>query len=428
MKKLMVGLNYLLFIVVVTFAFNTSINAQTPSLTLANVFEENGEQKISISFNVGLKTEEITQAENPSNYFFIDINEKKFLVAKNPKVIVIEGFESNIVELSVEGERINTDHVVFVNVINLKINGTELKTPLQAKLVKTPTQRLTPLIPPPFKIVESNSRQDSNVYISGEITGASGTDVFASEDIKFDFPFLARIRGKINTFGLMFDIKANTNPKADPDSLNVGFKWLFPLYDFPAPDSESATQTVKGKFYSSIFLQTIGRLEGERDFENMNVIIDNRFIMPLNFINKRTYKLQFEPFVGTEVGRNLFSPVREAQEKPLARVVGGTSMFVLFPIQYKDLDILSLEANYIRRFPLKDEVTFIVDEMKKVKPLQINTRPRDYVEAKLNLKLNKFFGVVFGYEYGELPPSFKLVDHRFKIGLVYKFAIDRKIK
>ena len=41
--------------------------------------------------------------------------------------------------------------------------------------------------------------------------------------------------------------------------------------------------------------------------------------------------------------------------------------------------------------------------------------------TKVSYRVNKFFEVFTAYEWGEVPPSYKLVDHRFRLGFAYKY-------
>ena len=50
-------------------------------------------------------------------------------------------------------------------------------------------------------------------------------------------------------------------------------------------------------------------------------------------------------------------------------------------------------------------------------------RPRQWGEASLNYNFSELFGLFAGYQYGELPPNYKLVDHAFKFGVKFKARV-----
>jgi hypothetical protein len=133
----------------------------------------------------------------------------------------------------------------------------------------------------------------------------------------------------------------------------------------------------------------------------------------------------FRPFIGQELGANINSPLREAQGKFIYRPMAGTTFNLIFPVQVAGFQAISLEGSYIRRWPLRREVSFEEDDDGNLTALSIGKSPRDFVTAKANFDFTKAFGLSVGYEYGELPPNFKLVDHKTTIGLTYKIKIDR---
>ena len=117
--------------------------------------------------------------------------------------------------------------------------------------------------------------------------------------------------------------------------------------------------------------------------------------------------------------------MKEAQGRFLYRPIAGTTLNLIFPIQAAGLQDISIEGSYIRRWPLRREVSFEEDDDKKLKLVSIGTSPRDYVTAKVNFDFTKAFAATVSYEYGRLPPTFKLVDHKTTIGLTYKVKLDR---
>ncbi len=71
------------------------------------------------------------------------------------------------------------------------------------------------------------------------------------------------------------------------------------------------------------------------------------------------------------------------------------------------------------------EVYFEKAEDDELRPAFFGRNPRDWIEAKLSFNFSDAFGAYVGYEYGQQPPSYKLVDHRMKIGLIYKVAFKK---
>ena len=403
----------------------TKGHAQTPSILLAEVSGPSGNQSIAVAFSVSLTTDDLPAATNSANYFVLDMGNRRAIRIASATFLNVPGLDPTFLTLTVDpAEFINLSapgarYLLFAE--NLTFGKQPTKNPLQAKLG---AKSVTPTSPP-FLIKESKGRQDSNVYVAGELSGASGTGVFASVDIKVELPLNTQnFWQRTHVISPFFDLRASTSPDADPDSLNTGLRWSFPAWSRKVK-TPAAGQLASAKPYSDLHWDNAGKIEANRDFANVNALWESRFTLPLSFLNTRRTKLLIDPYVGTELGKNVKSPVQAAENKTIARFMAGTTMNVVFPFQRDDLDLLVLEAAYIRRWPLKEEVTFTKDNTGTLVPLFIGKSPRDFVEAKLHFKFNKFFGAYSGYEYGELPPLYKLVDHRFRAGLVYKFRVDR---
>jgi hypothetical protein len=105
--------------------------------------------------------------------------------------------------------------------------------------------------------------------------------------------------------------------------------------------------------------------------------------------------------------------------------LGGLTLNLIFPINQAGLQDISFEGLYIRRWLLRREVGFEEGEDGLVQSRPIGKGPRDYLATKLSVNFSKSFGASVSYEYGRLPPSFKLVDHKVSIGLTYKVKLDR---
>lgn len=263
----------------------------------------------------------------------------------------------------------------------------------------------------------AEGREDANVYLSGEVAGASGEDFEGSVDIKLEYPHRRIIGRRTHSFNPFFDLKASTADDADPDSMSFGLNWEFPAWRYRGDNLHAPIRR--------IIWRNAPKIEAERDFDNANFIWESRFrFMSRTYTGPRA-TLYFRPFVGHELGANLKSPVEEADGRFIYRLMTGTTLNLIFPLQAADLEDISFEASYIRRWPLRREVSFEEDDNGDLQPLPIGTSPRDHVNLKLNFNFTKSFGSTISYEYGELPPSFKLVDHKTSIGLTYKIKVDR---
>jgi hypothetical protein len=301
----------------------------------------------------------------------------------------------------------------YLTTIGITFGGKELKknsTPVDFETTKTEEEAKAA---PGWEAADG--RDDADIYLDGLVTRSSGSDFSATVDVKAGYPFFSNFsifgRKRVQTFTPKFELMGSTDPDADPDSMKMGLEWNIPF-------RRSNSFFIGGNWKNS------GLLESTRDFDNTNLIWKSRFqflhrVQPA----KRGSNVRFYvmPFIGTEVGKNINSPVKEAEGRGLARGIFGSTLNLTFLIRKPMLDSIGLEGSYERRLLLRSEVFFDKDkETKKLIPVFFGRRPREWVTAKLNFNFRDDLAGYIGYEYGEQPPAYNLVDHKMKIGLTFK--------
>jgi len=265
---------------------------------------------------------------------------------------------------------------------------------------------------------KANGEADSDIYLAGQLEGSHKTRANQTADIKVEIPFSHRFLGRDRDIAPFFNLKASNSKKSDADSLKFG-GLIRSTYGF------------RHFGLRNVSWETDGRIEADRRFGNVNALWGNTLylIPPLVGESKNLKVLAFlQPLVGFELGHNLKSPLKLAEDRTLARATAGGSLYLLFNTGNKYLDSISFQTDYIRRWPLRSEVTFTEDDKGNLLPLFFGRNPRDYVTSKIEFNVNDFFGIAVGYDYGRLPPNFKLVDSHFTLGFVYKKRIVRRIK
>jgi hypothetical protein len=272
---------------------------------------------------------------------------------------------------------------------------------------KPPTPGQRPKEPSPFADAKSTGRADSDIYIAGQLDGAKGTSAVKTIDAKVQLPIAISLFRKNQDLIPFFDFKMSSNKKADADSLKMGA-------------IIRSTFVTDRRWLRDIVWDTEGRIEGNKNFKNMNGLWANTayFLPPV--IGSGKAQLFLQPFVGLELGGNLRSPVKAAEHRGIARATAGASAYLNFFTGHRLADAISLQTDYIRRWPLIGEISFTEDADKKLIPLFIGRNPRDYVQTKVQFEMSKYFAITVGHEYGALPPNFKLVDNKYSVGFVYK--------
>jgi hypothetical protein len=269
--------------------------------------------------------------------------------------------------------------------------------------------------------VEANSAEDADVYISGEMNGAFKKKTSYSTEIKLQkYAFLDdKAKWRWTPF---FKLKASTNPEADPDKMEIGIKF----------------RRVVGRFAGipgALFDNGV-KIESQRDFKNTNLIYDTRFtFLPPELtgwlgtsgkIGTKDYRVFLNPFIGGEFGKNLRSPLPAAEGDGIARALAGTELRFAFFLKEGEEPNLDWTSSYTRRWLFTDELGFKPDDDGNLQLVRFGKSPRDYFESKVTYGFNKFVGGFIEYSWGQVPPSYKFLDHQFRVGLVYKYKFGVK--
>jgi hypothetical protein len=71
-----------------------------------------------------------------------------------------------------------------------------------------------------------------------------------------------------------------------------------------------------------------GKIEAPKNFNNVNAIWESRWLFPSSRLagSGKKFRLFIDPFVGHELGKNLKSPLEEADGKGIARVYTGANL------------------------------------------------------------------------------------------------------
>ncbi len=288
----------------------------------------------------------------------------------------------------------------------------EIQIPAPAAAVLPPPEKL------PLKIVKSGDKDNSDVYIAFEALGAKRQKTFYATDIKVEPRFGP---GKWDYIPF-FHLNTSTNPEADPDKMDIGFK-MARIFKIAKEDTDDKWNL---KFTSMKF--TIGgKIESERDFDNTNLLLESnaKFLVSPIPIGKKVL-LSPKLLIGTEVGKNLKSPLDSAEGNGIARILGGADLLLNISVEKSFLQELTWENSYRRRLLLTNELGFKAEENDSLSLVKFGKSPRDHFTSRLSFGINDFFIPFIEYEWGEVPPSYKYVNHSFKFGVAYKFSLTTK--
>jgi hypothetical protein len=140
--------------------------------------------------------------------------------------------------------------------------------------------------------------------------------------------------------------------------------------------------------------------------------------------------------MAVELGENLSKPssiskvpVNLSNYNTIARGVLGAeaALVTVAPDEKGKLaNTFSMTGFYRVRLPAFDEP--MVRTLHGVTTVGLNTKPRNWIEADINYApwSFKYLAITAKYQYGELPPMFKLLDHSFTLGLTLQASQPNK--
>jgi hypothetical protein len=330
---------------------------------------------------------------------------------------------------------LNASHLYRVEALSLTFLGcrpsdADLPTETLLKIKQAPSPSSPPQTTNYFALSKSDGREDSNIYIKTAIEGTRAGDPAFSVDMKYEIPFSLNPDTSSDSSGAnasrtvidivpYFDLKTSSAENGDSDSLNFGAKFRVPF------NISEKNHPALFKWLRYVRWDPGAGFESDRRFRNVNLVLNNRLTFGIPG-NKDTFKwrIRLLPFIGYELGRNLRSPVKEAEDRVLSRPYVGSALYLIFD-RPNDRSF-SIQVDYIRRFLLKREFGFkeMENEAEEIilVPVDIGKGPRDYLKASVEYDFAKFTGFSFSYEYGKLPPLFAQVDHKYGFSLVFKVS------
>jgi hypothetical protein len=252
----------------------------------------------------------------------------------------------------------------------------------------------------------ADGKDDSRYYFNGQITHTSGTDVTGTYDLKIAYQTWYHNTNLMQ--GPIFTLQGGNDPQGDPDSMTIGWTFSYPLIRSQTP----------GPFLALAW-ENSPHIESTRDFTYTNFVWSTRFKMiSRSWTAQSGARVYFRPYGGLEYGKNLASEVQAARDQTVIRPLIGSTFAVVVPIA-GDASF-SLTGEYIRRWPLRNEVLISTDKTGAVVTTSAGTTVRDDFNGGITLNFTKYAGVKFGYERGSIPPAFKFVDNKVTFGLLIK--------
>lgn len=231
-----------------------------------------------------------------------------------------------------------------------------------------------------------------------------------------------------------FEINQNLKPPVnsttfDPDSITAGLSFVrvIPMLYSPPPQGQPAHDHL---LYGVKLQLGVPNFEFSTSDPSSSIIFNPAatFVLTSWQPTKHSY-VTFYPFLALETGENLSKPAKiekipvnlSSYNAILRGVLGTDAALVTVSPDDKGkggmVNTFSLTGSYRVRLPAFDEPE--VRTLHQVTTVDLTTKARHWVEGDINFApwSFKYLAITGKYQYGELPPLFKLLDHSFTIGL-----------
>jgi hypothetical protein len=260
-------------------------------------------------------------------------------------------------------------------------------------------------------------KETPDLSLTGGFTAAGGSNPLYQLEAKGGLMFLpnSSLHPAIN---LQVEINQNPSPPIhrttfDPDSISASFA-LTRYQNFK-----------KGPFVGTRFQAELPEGEFSRTDPSSNIIASG--IATLDFKPwqpSHSAYVTLYPFFGMELGRNLnrpsvveMIPVNLSNYRGIVRgFMGADAKFGVASADRKS-DVFSITGTYRVRIPAYDEP--FLETLHQVTTFAMTTKARHWIEADLSYTIPswKYLAISAMYQYGELPPFFEFVHHKFTFGL-----------
>lgn len=261
----------------------------------------------------------------------------------------------------------------------------------------------------------ASDKAHSDIYLSGLYSPAINSSAQYTIDAKMQL--LTQIPKSAIRMGGIATVSTDKRPSADPDSYFVSglMQWI-PV------NQRFLRQRAEGVLVDWYFTG----LEFDRKTSNRTLLTAPQFEVPLRIYPAPKQKgplslaVGMIPYLGFEAGSNLSNSLNKNGSGGVFRGLAGSSFDASISPNLPFLSKISLSATYAVRIPALPEVftpTTLNNKGQTVDVPVLSTQARHHVTDELDFTFSKPFAFTIKHEYGEVPPVFRVVDHKVSIGL-----------
>lgn len=252
----------------------------------------------------------------------------------------------------------------------------------------------------------AKGKDDADIYLFGSATGAHKSKPIYSIDAKLAYYWDLKAAGAI---GPQFTFTSDEGSDVDPDSITAKLAYENIFILGPARYLFLNIDAVGGEF------------DKEGDTKNFISGLRAKYVPRSVFLSENNIAAIDFSF-GVEGGRNFKNAVDPDGSGGIFRLnLGAAAHFVaLAPGKFKRIFI---NADYFVRLPQRREI--FIEKIGDDDVFTLRKRARHLVAADVDLMFSDAFGITIKYQYGSMPPSFKLMDHKVSAGFTMKLRQNR---
>jgi hypothetical protein len=371
-----------------------------------------------------------------------------------------------VITVNVRGIRVSANFPVQLNIlvddgkphfVTIPIDFSASVSRIQAPPTRIPAQPVPAPAAPRISslstfLVATPSKDDAEYYFSGSVTSAVKSKPNWVADVKIEpLFFFNKVSFAIGPFAtIAYDSKSDSSDSLrtgivmkwgldykshKPAALKTGIKSLADAeavreYDLLADKTQPKTAGYRRFQRNAInvrFFDYVGAALYEADwkFKVRNLITSQQLEYHAHFGEESDKdKTVFTPMIGGEFGTNFKNPI-DTSHHGIARLKAGASFEFARDTPFPSLGFihkLSSTTDFVERWFMHDEFAFDKDDKGTPVFRAFGRRPRAHFDTDLGINLNDYFTPTVSYEWGEVPPLYKLVRHKLTFKLAYSFT------
>lgn len=261
---------------------------------------------------------------------------------------------------------------------------------------------------PRANFTKAKGKEDADIYFSGLASGARESKPLYSFESKLGYLFSLGRKGAI---GPRAEVNAASESNIDPDSIKATLSYEKAFVFGPA----------RGLIVRS---DALG-LEFDKENRNRNLMTEfnGTLVPPPARLGESTFAA-IDFMAGFEGGHNYRHALNE--DHGLGNLwrwkFGANVYFVaLDPPVFKRIDFST--SYQVRLLQTAEPFTETIGGEEVT---TLSKRPRHHVASNLDFMFSDALGISLKYQYGSLPPAFKLVNHSASVGLTFKLKQANK--